>query len=276
MSNQIQLGNLHTRAEQITAHGGTIDPEFIRVREAWSEFTQTTTALVDDLAASLLAGKTVSPEAFGLAQAEALANNQSRATVLQGVAARLYGPQKAAYDKTAKANYDTAAKAYNDAAKAFTAALGTVDPDAAPETLMHADAKVREAWAAVPVLAAQLDAAAEFVTLTGHDNGVAATDTATLGLLLDRGNVAHRAVWDAWDATSHAGRGGKWQALVQLGAKLTAPRLDQHQPIRRPKPLENRMVRRGPGYLQGDFDPETNKFVDPQLERLAKSQALAS
>lgn len=152
--------------------------------------------------------------------------------------------------------YDDMAARFNMAAKALADVCAVVDPNTNPATLMDADETVRQAWAKVSEIVAELD-------LTSHT----LVDIASLfGKDLDRFDLTvvapdeprsiRRKVWAAWDAPTE--RGGVWTNVLTVdGVHLEARPLDDVTPYRRPKPMATKYEAIGPGeYRPVEFDPE--------------------
>jgi hypothetical protein len=76
-----------------------------------------------------------------------------------------------------------------------------------------------------------------------------------LALTVDPSSLHRRKVWECWETTE--GRCGRWSALAALGARLRAADLDGFEAYRRPKPMEVKQIRVGPGIWQVlQVDPE--------------------
>ncbi|MDP2181389.1 MAG: hypothetical protein Q8K99_02320 [Actinomycetota bacterium] len=142
---------------------------------------------------------------------------------------------------------------YDAAGSALTAALATVDPDTAPDTVMVDGSKAeREAWVSVPGIVAELDDLAvllgDVVKRMGRSsycqNYRSVKDVKyvayPLGLFVTVGSAHPRRLAEAWCWTYQpprhvnptpptpldtisGGRGGKWAALVRLGGVLASP-----------------------------------------------------
>ncbi|QAY62899.1 hypothetical protein ET495_06175 [Xylanimonas allomyrinae] len=227
MSATTQLNVLHRQADAMTAHGGTVTQRFEAIRMRWESLF-----VEPDHVANLTAKITgdLDADPGELAAVLAAANNAVLASVqpahgadvLNAVAAGVLPTQRAEWAKTLPENYARAAKAYNTAAAALVKVIAAVDFDAPPETLLSAPARVREAWGQAPGLAAQVDTAADALSLVA-----AACDVDPgpegLGLLARVPESAdRRKVFEALDGEQ--GRLGKWGTLHRLGAELVAPK----------------------------------------------------
>ena len=220
-------------------------------------------------AAERLAAEVITPTGADLATLRTVAVAEEQATggadvavneqVQRAVLAellRLYAP-------VAKRNYKTAADRYDEVAKRFAAAAKAVDVEAGGDRLISASGGQREAWLAVPELAAQLDAALHpllaAAVLAGRRPDVAflngATDVETtevqIALATDPGKAHRRKVWVAWSKTD--GRTRRWGALAALGVKLRATGDPVGiEPYRRP---EQPVTVTGPGGRIEYWDP---------------------
>lgn len=158
-----------------------------------------------------------------------------------------------------KAIYEEVAARFDAAADRMTAIVGKVDVDASDAGLAKMPKKHQELWLAVPETAAALDslhtllvdaATLRWSTFLPLDHG------SQMALCLDIGKAHLRKTWGAFQ--SKTGRGGKWGALVKVGATLRA--YDGDTPpkaVRQPRPPVAVMQPTGDGTArQVMVDPE--------------------
>jgi hypothetical protein len=169
-------------------------------------------------------------EATALPPAEAEVNNNVQGAVL----ARLRG----IYSPHAKGNYQQLADQFTTTADRLTDAMTVCDPDASPEDIVNATAKVRTAWSEAQQLALQLTAQMPALHAAANLAGITVNTPEQLLALVVHADGAHRRrVWEAWDTTD--GRTGRWGARIRLGSTIRAANLDHLEPTRNPDPSRN-------------------------------------
>lgn len=188
-----------------------------------------------------------------LALIEQTANPIDQAAVTAAMQQEANRRIRALYTTVATANWDTLADRFNTAAAAFTKAHSTVPVTTDPATLINAPERSRKAWAEGQTQRATLDGLIEpllaAARLAGH---VAAGKTWAIGATVTATGIHRRRIWEAWD---HENR---WADLIELGATIHAPELDELAPYREPAPIETRMERGGIGWTPVQYDPEDN------------------
>lgn len=140
--------------------------------------------------------------------------------------------------------FDHVRRLYDATGERFTRTITAVDPDVSPEIIVIDPSKaVRQAWADAPVLARDLERLAKLlgdVILATNRKYNSSRGIWAMGLLVERGKASVSDLALAWewmpqsspmpptrrpsaiDAIS-GGRGGRWAALVRLGAVLRCP-----------------------------------------------------
>lgn len=250
---------LAARVATVASAGGEVPAEFTRIRQRWEAYRELTPDSLTDQLASAITGEG-SLDDLGDLRALALAG-RAGAQLDAELANDLEGPVFLAlrdvYEPVADSNYRMLAKSFTSTASALSKAVAVVDPDSDPAAMVTASDKERKAWADSALLAVQLDeqvpalvAAAELAGL------VAVTGDRQLPLLCEVSGIHRRRVWEAWESTDN--RGGRWVALIRVGATVRAlANLDDYQSYRRPAPIEQRTVAvdRGVSRLV-EYDPE--------------------
>lgn len=265
-----------SQVESILDHGATITQKFQTLADRWTMFTETENQAQGQLNAAISNPETTAEELarlHTLAVAELLANPINKATVRNEAGAHLLALLRKEYATVANANYETIRAAFNAQATKLTAALDLADPEARPEEMVMASAKVRNAWAEAPVLALELTALLGTLhtaaLLAGKAEPMGHHDQCLIGLSTDTTGLHRRRVWEAWGTTS--GRAGRWRELWKLGATLEAPTLEDAKSYREPKPMEIRAERKNLGIVQFEYDPEdaTHDRIKDQLHKEA-------
>ncbi|UOD81981.1 hypothetical protein [Paenarthrobacter ureafaciens] len=253
------IRNLSQQVATVVNAGGTTTKDYDRILERWTDYTNQQHGARAQLKAAILGDATPEriAELNALALAE-LATPVGEATIRNDMAAAVYPELAAESAKVAAANYETLRARFNTTAEEFTTAYNAVNPETDPAQLIKADNKTRTAWATAGVIAMDLTAqmaplaqAAELagITVTGNDTH--------LSLTVDAEGLHRRRVWEAWETT---GRTNQWAAILDAGATIHAPALEDHKPYRRPAPIELRMVPANLGYRQIEVDPEDEKY----------------
>lgn len=256
------LHSLTAGIATVTNAGGTTTKEYDRIITRWNDYTTQPSTAQQQLTAAIL-GKDA-PERIAelnaLALAE-LANQVDRASVLNAVANEVYPALRNEYAKTAAANYKTLAAKFNTTAQTLTEAMDTVDIETAPEHLMSGTEEQRNAWAHAPALAASLTSQVHNLAEAARLAGLTIQGAdGTLPLTVDPGTLHRRRVWEAWENTT--GRAGKWGAVVNLGATIEAPALEEYKHYRRPAPIETRYEQIGRGtHRPVEIDPEDDNHA---------------
>lgn len=268
--NSSHVNQFANRVRTVTDNGGTITSDYQAILDRWAGFLELNNQAAANLAAAVTAGTTEDLATLrALAVAEATATSVSEATVTNAVAAQVYEALSTEYAPVAAANYERIRQAFNTTAAKLTKAIETVHPDAAPEELMSATAAVRTAWADAPMLALELDALAavlsEAASLAGYRTGM---KSHTIGLTINTDGLHRRRVWEAWDNTT--GRARHWGALLDLGATIEAPALEDYEAYREPEPITVTQERQGIGWVNVEHDPEDN----PGMERSKRKSVL--
>lgn len=143
------------------------------------------------------------------------------------------------YGKAIQAAYPSAeawrfaATAFDAAAKRFLNALGVVDPDASAPIVVNGTKAERETWTEYPAIVAELERCAQLVSAAAKVALIDYEDRHThwtLPLVVDVANSHRRRVFEAYEDTKTASRGGRWKMLVRLGAILRAASLEDYRP----------------------------------------------
>ncbi|WP_455834799.1 hypothetical protein [Pseudarthrobacter siccitolerans] len=254
------LANLITEVAAVTNAGGSVTREYETLAERWNNYITEDHTVADTLAQAFINGEPIERvrELSVLALAE-LASNVDRATVRNNLDATLYPVLKNEYSKTAAANYETLRAQFNNTAAKFTTAAATADPEADAAGLLQADAKTRTAWLDAAVLAQELSSLIPALAAAAKLAGARVLNNDDhLPLTTNPGKLHRRRVWEAWAAT---GRGGRWAALLKLGATIHAPALEDIKPYRTPAPMEIKQTHNGQGIVQRPHDPEDDEYA---------------
>ena len=252
----------HVDAVQRLADAGIAPPkawsELLRRYEQFAEMTPG--GCGERIVDAVLTGKQTAdlPMQYVLAIAEADATPPAIAAVRNRVQAAVLVQLRGAYASAAAANYTKAAALFNAAATTFTASAEAVDVEAVAEEVLDTHDEQRQAWAAAPVQARELDQLLEVLALAAELAGHPIVNDAQFSLVVDDTGVPRREAWQAWD--TNAGRCGRWAALLAVGCQLRAhPDLNTFAPDPRPAPMEERWHATG----RGQF---TRELVDPEEE----------
>jgi len=253
--------------------GATIPADHDRLVGNWNALVAHELRAVDKLSHIATQGD-LTKDDFDAPYREALvdynANLDSRAQygVTNTVATHLYPAMLEAYGTVAVANYQDAAKAYNEAAGRLADALNKCDPDADTAEVLAQSKAAQSAWLSIDMLTAEVDQAARAVQFMARLAGVesAEDDATAISLLTDTTGAHRRRVWDGWSAV---GRGGKWRALIDAGAKLKANDLDKLEPYAQPEPMQVEHVTT----LSANkvTTTRTTTYVDPEDEKARPS-----
>lgn len=236
-------------------HGGTA-PEQLHAVQArsrhYSEFRHHFTALFADAVVN------DAPEdeilhLRALALIEQTVTTVEQASVLNVMRLEVGRAVDVLYQPVALANWDTIAERFNTAAEAFTKAHRAVPVNTDPASLVTAPDRSRKAWAEGQTQRTLLDGLVEPLLAAARLAGRSAGGkTWAIGATTNAEGLHRRRVWKAWDEES------RWSALVDLGATIHAPDLDDLEPYREPAPIETRMEPRGIGWVPVEYDPEDN------------------
>lgn len=249
------LAAFNRQVSAVTAAGGTTTATHSAILERHAAAVQPTATAAARLAASILDG-TDSGDLYALALAEE-ADAIRQANVQIKVAEAVYPALRREYSKVAEANWRALADRFNATAAALAEAVKTVDPDTAPESLMDAPTKTRQAWAEAPMRATELDAQIEAMVTAAnlHDTRIGAGQESRIALTVRTESAHRRRLWEAWETTE--GRAHRWAALIKAGVRIGAPEtLDGFTQYRRPKELEMRYERSEWGHRPVLADPE--------------------
>jgi hypothetical protein len=130
-----------------------------------------------------------------------------------------------------------------------------VDVEAVAEEVLDTHDEQRQAWAAAPVQARELDQLLAVLALAAELAGHPIVNDAQYTLVVDDTGVPRREAWAAWD--TNTGRCGRWSALLAVGCQLRAHPLDGFTPGTRPAPLEERWTAESRGvFVRELVDPE--------------------
>jgi hypothetical protein len=249
----------HVDAVQALAASGIVPPK------AWTELHaryEQFAAMVpggcgERIVDAVLTGKQTDdmPMQYVLAIAEADATPTAIAAVRNRVQAAVLAQLRTTYAAAAASNYTKAATAFNAAAATFTTSAEAVDVEAVAEEVLDRHDEQRQAWAAAPVQARELDQLLEVLALAAELAGHPIVNDAQYTLVVDDAGVPRREAWAAWDTST--GRCGRWSALLAVGCQLRAHPLDGFTPGTRPAPLEERWTAESRGvFVRELVDPE--------------------
>ncbi|MEE2529149.1 hypothetical protein V1639_08915 [Pseudarthrobacter sp. J75] len=258
--NSSDVSQFTTRVRTVTDNGGTTTSDFQAILDRWTTFRELHSQAAINLAKAVTTGTTEDLATLrALAIAEATATTVTEATVSNVVAGQVFEALRTEYAPVAAANYERIRKAFNETAGRFIKAVEIVHPDAAPEQLMSATAPIRSAWADAPMLALELDAQAvvlaEAANLAGYRTG---QKQHSIGLTVNTDGLHRRRVYEAWDTST--GRTRRWGALLDLGATIEAPALDEYEAYREPADILIKQERHGIGWVNVEIDPEDTEY----------------
>ena len=253
----------------VTAVAAVVEPppEWTELQRRFADYLDRRVDTAAQLAAAVMAGD---PDAIAALQPLAIAEATGRArpeiaaTVTNTVRAAVTDRLHAIYETRAVEVYGTIAAKFNSSAEKFTATTELADPNADPESVVAAPAKVRTAWSDAPLLAAELDELLPALHAAAELCGVP-TPTPPDGLLLplcvDTTGHHRRRLWEAW---RNRGRAGRWSALTTLGATIRAhPHPADIEPYRPPRPMETRTATRDGETRVYQVDPEDADYQPP-------------
>lgn len=254
------ISELTNKVRTVTNAGGSTTTEYDRVLNRWNEYTANEYSAQEQLTAALLGDEPM--ERIGELRALALAElctPVDKATVTNEMAGAVFPVLHNEYAKVAAANYETVRQQFNKLAADFTKSASTVHPETDPAKLLSADAKTRSAWADAGITALELTNTIAALSTAAQLAGIpAANNDAHLSLTIDAAGLHRRRVWEAWETK---GRTNQWAAILDAGATIHAPALEDHKPYRRPAPIELQTVRSGMGYRQVEVDPEDSNHT---------------
>ncbi len=243
--------DLTQNIDLIVEAGGTVTDEYKRLRGRAAEYFELRSDAITELAEAVVSDQPMHEiiTLRGLAIADQASTSAHQATVWNQVAAVLNQRMRAEYGKTAEANYNHFRDRFNDAAAAFTAAHNVTPFGTNPAQLVTAPEKARKAWADGQTAAATLNDTMPLLVLAAQLAGarIHAPNT-PIGLVADVTGLHRRRVWEAFEEG--------WAALLDLGATLRAPDLEDFQDYRAPKPIEYRNVQGEIGIRRIEVDPE--------------------
>lgn len=255
------ISQLTSKVTTVTAAGGTTTDDYNRILDRWQDFGSQEHSAQQQLNAAILGNETPEriAELNALALAE-LAGPMHQADVRNEVAAAVYPALLKESNSTADHNYETLRRKFNSTASDFMKAFKVAHPETDPANLLSADAKTRTAWATASVLAQDLTAQLHALTQAAQLAGIRIkSNDAQLALTITTEGLHRRRVWEAWETQ---GRTNQWAAVLDAGAHIQAPALEDYKPYRRPAPMETQMVREGIGYRPVDIDPEDADYAN--------------
>lgn len=237
--------------------GGTVTDEYTRLEDRWAAFYNADTNVLDRLTDAVINDGTPEEIAnlWALAIANATANTVTEATVRNTVQRTVDLALTREYAKTAEDNYNVIRDRFNREAEVFAKAHEIVPATTDAATLVTASEKIRKAWAEGQSRASGLTGIVPTLVLAAQLAGKRlASPTTPIGLVVDAVGLHRRRVWEAYEEG--------WTALLQLGAKIHAPRLDEYADYREPAPITIEHVRAGIGFRPVEVDPEDADY-DP-------------
>lgn len=247
----------HTHAvDALALVGITPPPEWAALRDRFA--TELVESMADRYTSAIVNGDDADLAALRAgALAEASATSQANAQVHNGVKAAVTRRLRDLYAPHAQTNYEVVADLFDAAADRLSKAAAVIDPDADPAAVVNADTKTRQAWTDSFLAATELDRLVPMLQAAAELAGVSTSRReALLPLLADHNGQHRRQVWEAFDHT--AGRGGRWAALLKVGALVRACRpIHTLELYRAPKPLEERWEPTARGMHQ-------RRIVDPE------------
>ena len=251
--------------ERIVASGGEIPDDFRAIAEAWRAVGIDAARAVQAVEQAVASG--ASPETVQSATLAAATTQTAGAVagVRKRIAPAVLRALGAAYQPVGRSNYNAIARLFDEAAGRFTACAEKAPVAQGPESVVGVPSKVGQAWIEAADHAAELDRLLPLLSLSAEMTGAisdkggddARMDDWHLGLCCDPGTAHRRRLWEAWESR---GRVGRWGALLALGCTIRAADLGTFAFYRRPKPMETRTQRVGPGYRQYKVDPEDADF----------------
>lgn len=261
----------HTQAtDNLQKYGGSVSPEYERVRARINEYH----AIESEKPLQQLIEVTLAPDsgsdeirsAYADALTSATATAVHKATVRNAVMDEFAAALARAYKSTAESNYTAIATRFNKAAKAFTKAHNTVPATTDAAKLVTADAATRKAWTEAQALAPELDQLTSVLAVAAKlaGKGDYSNKSGLIGVSISADGCHRRRIWEAWDQPV------KWAALIDEGATITAPELDNLARYREPRPVEERWVPSEWGHRRVLHDPEdgdTNTVTATDLEQ---------
>lgn len=240
-----------TNVTKIIDAGGTVTDEYNRLVNRWDAFYNADTNILDRLTDAVIGDG--EPEDIANLWALAIANESAtlvtEASVRNAVQRSLDAALTREYAKTAEDNYNTLRDRFNREAEAFTKAHEIVAATTDAATLVTAPEKKRKAWADGQARAFALTEMVPLLVVAAELAGKRITHPTTpIGLVLDADGLHRRRVWEAYEEG--------WTALLELGAAIHAPRLNEYTEYREPRPITLETVRSGIGWRQVEVDPE--------------------
>lgn len=256
----------------VLRYGGAVPPELTALQERDAKYTEYehdfTGRYADAVVNNAPDDEILNLRALALI--EQTVTTVEQASVNQVMRAAIGRATDALYETVSEANWDTIAGSFNAAADAFTKAHQTVPATTAPASLVTASDRIRKAWAEGQSQRAALDGLIDALLAAARLAGLnAAGQTWAIGATVQAENLHRRRVWEAWESDD------RWTALLNLGATIQAPELDDLSPYREPAPIENRMEPRGIGWATVEHDPEDNVTAPGLAPRDVEAQLSA-
>lgn len=242
------------RLNRIAAAGIELPADFIQLQTRLKAFFNTAgTPVKDRIITAIIDGDKNAdlPLLRAVALAESIRDNQLRKDFADDIAAGVHTKLRALYNQHGRTNYATLAAKFDEHAQAFTAAAQQVDIEAPADVVVQMVGADLDAWRsalhhaqAMTNLLPALAAAATLCDI-GDDNN----KDEQLSLVVDTEGHDRQALWAAWDtdeterlarAREEAGdifsrptvphtRTGRWGALIRLGARIRAVKLEDFE-----------------------------------------------
>lgn len=247
----------------VLEHGGSIPDELQRVKDRAAEYPKFGEHFTERLADAVASDATDDEilHLQNLALIEQAATPVDKASIANAIKAAADRAIEAQYADVAVENWDAIAERFNAAADAFTKAHHITPATTDPAALVTASERVRKAWAEGQTQRTTLDvlgnALISAARLAGNHD--AAGSAWTIGATVNAEGLHRRRVWEAWEQDS------RWTALLELGATIHAPELDELTRYREPAPVEIRQEQRGIGWANVEYDPEDNAAPIPEV-----------
>lgn len=225
---------------KLTKAGYEVPQDIARIlatAEAATSMAAARSAAQAALRAAMIAGDDLAADRA----ADALVASKGRGAVAADILA--VGRQAALDAWPVAETWAFAASRFDVAATEFHAAMRACDPDEGAASLVCAAKQKREAWASVPTLVKDLDVASEALIAAAQfalPRFVRTNPQHVLGLLTPGApSEMTDELCVAWENRGH-GRGGRWAALVRVGAKLKAASLEDYKSLELPESKDER------------------------------------
>lgn len=232
--------------------GGTFSDEYHHIVERKATFDRLTGIAQERFIEAAL-GNEDDDEVIlwrSLALAEAVANPTHHATIRNALTDAADKIRAVELEKTAQANYDLIRARFNEAATAFGKAHEVIPADTDPALLALAPEKTRKAWVEGQTRTGTLNQLIPLLLAAARIAGTNVDNKHALGLTVSAEGLHRRRVWEAWESEN------RWTALIDLGATIQAPSLNEYTYYREPKPIEQVPVRGDFGTRMEERDPE--------------------